>query len=918
MNVIEEALKRIDDRVEFYRWAKSLDEADRKVLLSGVQDFPTVAPAPGPQTMAFVSQATVLGFGGAAGGGKAQPLDAEVQTPYGPKRMGDIRVGDVICDPFAKTQTVRSIQDFDKWHVMRVVFDDGTCIDCSPEHEWFGVWEEDRERLNSRLNIMGNGISSMETGSIYNEMREKGRKFLVPVSDAPIGNESKSNLVNPFVLATWMKFGALPIDGGRPRIVLNRKQIDIAMEFRDQANEIIGIEERENGVVSISLPSGIYSDIIPFCNSHVAEDGYPVHRFSASVFNASLKWREKLLDAVLRVSGDPPDSMKDAFSNSRDSLIFARKKETIFDIVKLARATGAWAKIESEDEGEYPTALIKRTLKSDSPPRLVKEIKTIEMTDFYMNMRCINVSGKTKTYLTDNWTVTHNSALIALLSYLRHKKTVVFRADAKQLDNLIDDLELFAGSDKGLNMQRKRFSFHGNKEHFVEWGGIDDMTSVKKWRGRAHDLFAVDEATEVPIAVIRKLMAWMRTTTEGQRVRAIFTFNPPGLIDEVTGIIPEGRWVMDYFAPWIDENYKDPLNLGRANMGELRWFLRNSKGIEEEVIGEGPHEVEIAGKIEMVKAQSRTFIPSLFTDNPYLNESYGNDLSMLEEPDRSQLMRGTFTSDIADSPYRVFPTKWVEEAMERWEEKENPPPISAIGCDVSRDGADRTCIARRHGLWFNRLIVPPKVPNEIFDGDAVARHCFNALRSQDVEAEINIDVIGIGASPFDSLRRHFARVNGVDSSKVNTPRLPGRFQPFNIRAYLHWLLRNLLDPKYGFNIALPKDEILRTEMLSLYYYDPEQKKGKIQIEAKQDLRKRIRRSPDRLDAVTLSLFTFRHEPEYDRLLSTGRIGEERQFAESEDPVPLGEMDMRTAIEMKEFYRQRAGMGGRSNSWMGNL
>ena len=47
---------------------------------------------------------TRIGFGGPKGGGKAQPLDAKVMTPYGWRQMGDLKVGSKISNPDGTTQ----------------------------------------------------------------------------------------------------------------------------------------------------------------------------------------------------------------------------------------------------------------------------------------------------------------------------------------------------------------------------------------------------------------------------------------------------------------------------------------------------------------------------------------------------------------------------------------------------------------------------------------------------------------------------------------------------------------------------------------------------------------------------------------------------------------------------------------------
>ncbi len=68
----------------------------------------------------------------------------------------------------------------------------------------------------------------------------------------------------------------------------------------------------------------------------------------------------------------------------------------------------------------------------------------------------------------------------------------------------------------------------------------------------------------------------------------------------------------------------------------------------------------------------------------------------------------------------------------------------------------------------------------------------------------------------------------------------------NARAEAHWTLRTLLEDGL---IALPDDDYLREELAQVrWLLTPS---GHIKIEAKDDLKARIGRSPDRLDAVAM-------------------------------------------------------------------
>lgn len=77
--------------------AAELAEID-KLLLAG--DAPVWLPQQGPQEAAFYSEADILFYGGAAGGGKGLALDTPLPTPTGWTTMRDVAVGDTLFDQF--------------------------------------------------------------------------------------------------------------------------------------------------------------------------------------------------------------------------------------------------------------------------------------------------------------------------------------------------------------------------------------------------------------------------------------------------------------------------------------------------------------------------------------------------------------------------------------------------------------------------------------------------------------------------------------------------------------------------------------------------------------------------------------------------------------------------------------------------
>ena len=256
-------------------------------------------------------------------------------------------------------------------------------------------------------------------------------------------------------------------------------------------------------------------------------------------------------------------------------------------------------------------------------------------------------------------------------------------------------------------------------------------------------------------------------------------------------------------------------------------------------------------KGEQIKPKSRTFIPASLSDNAYLRDTdYRGQLQSLPEPLRSQLLYGDFHIGFQDDAFQVIPTEWVYAAMRR---RTNPSyrqnmnvPLTSLGVDVARGGNDQTIIVKLYGDWVDELIKEPGTATP--DGDIVADM---VEAEHEGKALINLDSVGIGASPYDTLDRRGLPVVGINAAARSEVRdKSGQFGFANKRAEMWWRLREALEPGSGRELVLPDDRELLGDLCAPRYKETTQG---IQIESKDDIRKRLGRSTDCGDALVMAL-----------------------------------------------------------------
>jgi len=286
----------------------------------------------------------------------------------------------------------------------------------------------------------------------------------------------------------------------------------------------------------------------------------------------------------------------------------------------------------------------------------------------------------------------------------------------------------------------------------------------------------------------------------------------------------------------------------------LLWFI--TIGDKDEIVkGPGVY----TRKEQEYTSRSRTYIKALVDDNPvYVATDYKAQLQNLPEPLRSQMLLADMSAGMEDAEWQIIPSDWLRAAMDRWkkctEEMElmiqsGEEKIHATGLDIARGGLDKTAICNRYGSYFQ---VPIVVPGKFTPH---SRNVMNLLLKHvpDDSSTICLDALGVGTAVKEAVEEVYKSYKPIISSgKAFGRDKSGRYLFKNIRAKLWWNLREALHPDSGENLCIPDTPGIFKDLTAPIY---KVTGNVIRCELKEDIKKRIQRSPDEGESLIYSLYT---------------------------------------------------------------
>lgn len=224
----------------------------------------------------------------------------------------------------------------------------------------------------------------------------------------------------------------------------------------------------------------------------------------------------------------------------------------------------------------------------------------------------------------------------------------------------------------------------------------------------------------------------------------------------------------------------------------------------------------------------------------------------------------------------LIPESWLELAHQRWQQQqENKWKITKplrLGVDVAGMGSDSTKFCFRFGNYVQKFTTVQATSATIHM--EIAGRAVHVLRNHydpynGFYPKVFFDSIGEGAGVYSRCVELSEEPEGlwmkdmIYSAKGSYAAvIPGTDTPltdwskqylfYNMRAYLYWCIRDWLNPENNTNAMLPPNANLDEELMETMWKF--RSDGKIQIEAKEDIRLRLKRSPDDADSLAETFF----------------------------------------------------------------
>lgn len=604
-------------------------------------------------------------FGGAAGGGKGmrcpdrdspsydQDSETKVATPKGWALAGDLRIGQQVCNPDGTTAKIIGIYDRGPKQFYRITLADGSTVEADEDHLWAISIAGIRRRRKIAPPTIPEGLRAEDEWNLRVQSRcvlvntrelrelclsaadEKAQGLRPHYVQLPLTNpvqmtypKGNGERFSPYILGVLVGDGSCSGDTIRAHFLDSEIADRISQELpnnlkllRPSENKIDHFFRLKNQKIGPSPVTILKRDRLHGCRSW---EKFIPDRIKYGTIDTRFAFIQGLFDT-------------DGYMDERGHVEFVTVSEQLAkDTQQVLRSLGMYATLSTKipsytyngdkKQGRVAYRLyvkgrnMERLFNLERKRNRAKKFNGGDVHPWHRvisveptvidNSRCIQVDNLNHLYLTDDYIVTHNTdgmlaeLLSVVLQYgvpgliLRRTTTAMTAIRERLLERIPPEVGKFSDQ-KGI----WRFRNGGT----LTLAYLENNAHIDRYVGNEFFLIAWDELTQFteyqykrmfhPLRISKKHPSYELLKKAGLSPYYISGTNPGG--------IGHG---------WVKARFIDP-----APPYTL-WQPRSTP--------------------EEPKPGTRIFVPSLLSDNPYLDDEYLANLQAMDEEERRMLITG--------------------------------------------------------------------------------------------------------------------------------------------------------------------------------------------------------------------------------------------------------------------------------------
>lgn len=490
---------------------------------------------------------TRIGFGGPKGGGKAQPLDAKVMTPYGWRQMGDLKVGSKISNPDGTTQRVIQVHPQGEKDIYRVTFSDGASTEVCADHLWNCTISGSSGKSRGKKVTKWMVRDTRDLIHILDKNKGKTKWPLIPLTE-PI-TYTKTYRVDPIKVDPYL-LGVLLCDGGltgNHNVTVTTPDPEIIKRIEGLGYSVTNLSSAEYGYMIVGEKGSQLRNDLRWLDLY----GKGSHgKFIPEYYKyASVDQRKALVQGLMDTDGYVDDRGHMSYTSVSERL--AR------DVQEVIWGLGGKATISIKHNEFGPVYTVFFNTRMN--PELVWLDRKADRASYDFNggiseltrrivsidfsrrapAQCITVSNPNSLYITDNFIVTHNSygarALAFTLTYSLAIVIIIVRSRLITLkrNHILpakNELRDFLGEEI-INYNEKDKIFYMPSGGMVQFMHCAKEGDIEQFDGVAGDVYIFEEAGHYTPSMIDGIIKNNRSSDIAinrkvkYKPRALFTFN---------------------------------------------------------------------------------------------------------------------------------------------------------------------------------------------------------------------------------------------------------------------------------------------------------------------------------------------------------------------------------------------------------